>query len=110
MSNLGLYEADPVAWRSMGALSSTPLDARAALCCGRCRSRTPSAHPDLCVAHRGWGWERHSQTAVGKGGGTPQRWVMVLPASQYRIPKLNARQIQARKAFLLLFLALSKKR
>lgn len=50
------------------------------------------------------------KTASQKGRGTPQHWAMILPARWYRTPKLNTQQIQVWKAFLLLFLGLSKKR
>lgn len=75
MGNLGLYEADPVAWRSMGALLSSPLDARASLCCGRCGSWAPGTHPNSCVTPRGWDWERHWQNCQPeRRRNSPARW------------------------------------
>lgn len=55
MNNLGLHEADPLAWRSMGALLSVPLDARAALCRGSLRNRAPRVRPRLHVTAMGLG-------------------------------------------------------
>lgn len=108
MSNSGLQEADPVAWRSVGALLSAPLDRRAAPCCGRCRSWAPSTHPNPHVTPRDRAGSVIHRTASQKGGGTQcpstglQHW--------YHTPKLNAHQIQVWKAFLLLFVALTKDR